>query len=50
MQWKEQSRKDMWDTAKKTNINVIGDSERKEREIGAEAKFVEIMAEIFPNW
>lgn len=49
MQWEEQSRKRIWDTAKRSNINVIGNSERKERDVEAEAISEEIMAKNFPN-
>jgi len=37
MQRKEQSRKDMWDTARRSHISVLEGSERKERDTGTEA-------------
>ena len=36
-QRKEQSRKDIWETARRSHISALEDSERKERETGTEA-------------
>ena len=41
--------KDLWDNIKGTNICIIGDPEREEREKGPEKIFEEVTAENFLN-
>ena len=45
----ENSLGDLWDNIKRTNIRVIGISEKEEKKKGSEKIFEEITAENFPN-
>ena len=45
----EDSRRDLWDNIKCTNIQIIGIPEEEEKEKGTEKIFEEIIVENFPN-
>ena len=45
----EESLKELWDNAKRTNIRIIGVPEGEERVKGTEEILQEIIAENFPN-
>ena len=49
MKKKKDSLRDLWDTIKQTNIQMIGVTEGEERGKGVESLFRELMAENFPN-
>ena len=49
MQRNENSLRDHWDSIKSTNIHIIGEPGREEREKGPVKIFKEIIAENFPN-
>ena len=45
----EDSLRDLWDNIKRTNIRIIGISEKEEKKKGSEKIFEEIIVETFPN-
>ena len=45
----ESNIKDLWDNIKQANLCIIGIPEGKEKEMGIENIFEEIMSENFPN-
>ena len=49
MKRNEDCLRDLWHNIKCSNICIVGDSEREEREKGPEKIFDEIIAENFPN-
>ena len=49
MKRNEDSRRDLWDNIKRTNIHIIEVPEGEEREKGPEKIFEEIRIENFPN-
>ena len=49
MKRNEDSRRDLWDNIKCTNIHIIRVPEGEEREKGSEKIFEEIIVENFPN-
>ena len=49
MKRNEDSRRDLWDNIKRTNICIIGVPEREEREKGPKKIFEEIIVKNFPN-
>ena len=50
MKTTEDSLRDLWDSIKHTNIQIIGVSEEEEKKKGYEKFFEEIMVENFPTW
>ena len=45
----EDSRRDLWDNIKCTNIRIVGVPEEEEKKKGTEKIFEEIIVENFPN-
>ena len=45
----DDSLRDLWDNIKRTNIRIIGISEKEEKKKGSEKIFEEIIVETFPN-